>query len=560
MMTLVSTPARPASRAPAPPTPLRRLGALALPAIATLLLAWPAAAQGGPVVVQTVEPETASVKLSVDYRPLGARSGPASGAFAIQAPKANLGLVRLVPDSAAGPALALDSARVTLRKGTPVRVRFALDSVRAPGTYLSRVRVKHATRDSTLAMFAVEVTVKSEPRVEQPAGVNSTFFVVRSVFGPVDPVVRLLFPELREPTPAITLENKTRGGVFVTETPVPILRSDRNGAQFPTAVELLSPREGPAVDGPELPVGLRFHPDRLAPGKYVGQVPLPLAGSALPHKSATFTRNVRAGWLLPLLLLLAGVVVGRVAQLLNLPLARMQEELLGRVFRLRARIVTLGVHAREHFGFALDGVVRSIENASAETERAGIEERLTAISSSISMLETVSGLRRRIEASNRPDQADLLARADDVVARVLGNEVAGATEQLRALEQAIATPPPNVAAIAVDDGLRTAAAASVQRFAEAAAAHERRRGPGGFLSFRLRSSEWRYRYLRPVFLWVLVAGVAGLGVYTLYVNDPVFGAQGLYDDGKCFLWGLGTDIATKTLQALSLPRLSPAGG
>lgn len=562
MMTFLTTPARLGPRAPAP---LRRwLRASALSAAVALVLATPAAAQDAPVAVQGVKPETAAVKLSVPYRPLGARSGPASGAFVITATKADLGLVRLVPDSTGGPTLKLESDTVTLTRTRPVRVRFTLDGVTAPGTYLSRVRVEHAARRAVLAVFGVEVIVASPPQVEQPTGVNSTFFVVRGVFGTDDPVIHTLFPDdLRGARRTLWLDNKTLGGVFLAETPVPLLRAEQTGRLVSEAAELVAPRQGPAADGSRLPVELQFHPRRLAPGKYVGEVPLPFAGSTPPYKAATFTLNVRAGWLLPLLVIVAGVVVGRVAQLLNLPVARMQEELLGRVFRLRARVSALDdARVRWHFGSGLEDVARTIENAPAETERAGIEERLNAITSSLSMLETTSGLRQRIETSNRPDQATLLAQADKVIALVLGGDVTGAISELQTLRQAIDTPPAEVAAAAVaaDASLPAEAAAFVRRFTAAAEAHGRRSGSGGFRSFRLGSAEWRYRYLRPAFLWALVAGVAVMGFYTLYVNDPVFGAQGLYDYGKCFLWGLGTDIATKTLQALSLPRLSPAGG
>jgi hypothetical protein len=550
-MTLLRTLVPPASRVPALATPRgRRLGS-ALAALA-FVLSTPAAAQRGSIVVRQVAPETAAVTLKVPYRALGARTGPPRGAFSLSA---DLGSVRLVPDSAAGPLLALDPKVVTLRKGKPVRVEFALDSVRAPGTYLSRVRVKTATGGVKQAEFGVEVNVTSEPKVEQPASARSTFSVVQSAFGLEGWVVRKLFPvDLRDNTHSVLLENTTAGGVFVVETPAPVVRAERNGEQVPGAVSLLAPLKGSIVEGRELPVRLRFDPDRLAPGKYVGRVPLPFAGDSLPYRSATFTLNVRAGWFLPLLLIAMGIVVGRVAQLLNLPLARMQEELLRRAIRLGELASALrSDRLKAHFQNALADVRRRIEHASAETERAGIEERLNQISSSILLLQSLDDV-RQVEASNRGDERELIERAATVEERVIDNDLEGAKTELETLRNALVAHD-LVAGANARGGAGLVAA--VERAIRHATAAPR---PPGLLSFRLDSAEWRYRYLRPGFLWVLIAAVALMGFYTLYIGDPVFGSQGLYDYGKCFLWGLGTDIATKTLQGLSLPRLPLAAG
>jgi len=57
-------------------------------------------------------------------------------------------------------------------------------------------------------------------------------------------------------------------------------------------------------------------------------------------------------------------------------------------------------------------------------------------------------------------------------------------------------------------------------------------------------------------LWlVLLAGLIFMGVQQIFDKNPTFGAE-LFDYVGLFLWGIGSDVASKTLVSLSISKPS----
>ena len=66
-------------------------------------------------------------------------------------------------------------------------------------------------------------------------------------------------------------------------------------------------------------------------------------------------------------------------------------------------------------------------------------------------------------------------------------------------------------------------------------------------------TEVRFWIIRPVLALMLLVALCGIGVYTLYIKAPTFGASGLYDYLGLFVWGLGAEVAQRTLTTFQLP-------
>ncbi|MGC0321078.1 hypothetical protein ABIG06_001707 [Bradyrhizobium sp. USDA 326] len=65
--------------------------------------------------------------------------------------------------------------------------------------------------------------------------------------------------------------------------------------------------------------------------------------------------------------------------------------------------------------------------------------------------------------------------------------------------------------------------------------------------------KFRFWILRPVLGLALLLLLCLTGLYTLYIKVPTFGSAGMYEYLGLFLWGLGAEVAQRTLTSLQLP-------
>ncbi len=64
----------------------------------------------------------------------------------------------------------------------------------------------------------------------------------------------------------------------------------------------------------------------------------------------------------------------------------------------------------------------------------------------------------------------------------------------------------------------------------------------------------KHAFVKDLMSIALLVGLIILGLYTLYINNPTFGASRLFDYFGIAVWGLSADVAQRTLQGLQLPR------
>ena len=68
------------------------------------------------------------------------------------------------------------------------------------------------------------------------------------------------------------------------------------------------------------------------------------------------------------------------------------------------------------------------------------------------------------------------------------------------------------------------------------------------------SADVKNRIFRPLFFIALLVCLVLIGLYTLYIKNPTFGADGFADYLGVFIWAVSADVAQRTLQTLQLPR------
>ena len=63
-----------------------------------------------------------------------------------------------------------------------------------------------------------------------------------------------------------------------------------------------------------------------------------------------------------------------------------------------------------------------------------------------------------------------------------------------------------------------------------------------------------HAFLKDLMFIALLARLIVVGLYSLYINNPTFGASRLFDYFSIAVWGLSADVAQRTLQGLQLPK------
>jgi hypothetical protein len=288
---------------------------------------------------------------------------------------------------------------------------------------------------------------------------------------------------------------------------------------------------------------------KVAPGKYEGFVYLGFQSG--DFVSAPVTLTVRDAPLLPIVLLALGIVFGRVLQAVNSPNAQAQQRLLTSLAALRSATVAID---DANVSLLLEKKMADARQAIATMTdgETAIMQQLQGIGSAITIeanLQWITNNLNRIPSSDRQvvqsdvESSRLFLLGDDLSNADIARKKAQA-ELLNKLTLAEILPgeltAKNMDFSAVPPSLpRRAVHARVAMFLAGAPAHL----PRG-----------KYAFLKDIMFIFLLAGLIVLGLYNLYINNPVFGASRLFDYFGIAVWGLSADIAQRTLQGLQLPR------
>lgn len=450
----------------------------------------------------------------------------------------------------------------SLIKDQPQDVSVTVSNVTRVGTY--KAPVKFWVESNPPAEIMLTVVVK--PKVDVTVVTAQNVQLVRCSPFPCS-LIRWLPDRLLGRERGLTVNNQTPTNLRISLDSV-LLRGDKTG-QYITNVSL----KLPDPNASDQPLGARKptavvlnlpETNHLVPDHYVGTINFGLNDSEV-RPTVNYSIDVRDAPWFALLVLLIGVIVGRLVKSMNSPEAITQLKLIRRLYRLQSKTLSLkDNHYRARLLAELDETKERI-NAADDTE-AVLTHELDKIETRINLLSKLEQLQVRIESlQNGTLKQELQAKCMAAGQALREGRLDECLESIKAIAAQLEALPIDANAESFG-GLLISVRDLNEEGAKAVAADKAvAPPPPGFLPRALAwlsganfmNAEVRYWLVRPVFFLLLLFLLVMVGLKTLYVDAGAsFGSEGLYDYLGLFMWGISAEVAQNTLQNLRLPGAS----
>ena len=440
----------------------------------------------------------------------------------------------------------------TLKKAQPKDLLIQIDGIRKAGIYegafeLYAPDTKGQDSAPLKLTASVTVTVVATPKL----ALLGTQPIVWTIVHCTNPVTCLFVDTflpgpMRNGTKTLHVEDQRDATTEIAGT---LLTPTGNGTEAKAIVN--AERDGKPPSGNKFTATATFIRADVIPGVYPAIVELKPKdrGDAL---SQPITVDIRVGPVIALLAILAGVLVGRLGQVLATPLFQFQSGLLSRIFQIRREVEQLADPVLQPL------ILERLKNAMNHIELAGaVDASITADVEAIAA-QTVASQRFDGFVALLPrvpdavQRGELEKRARDIRALLTNAQVKDAEAQLATAvadaESAIGGPPVARSlafprGFAVAQGTAPAAKDKSSPVVGALRFLAGTRGPVPVLA--------KYAMARPALFLILLVVLCLTGFNTLYVKAPAgFGSGGLFDELGLFMWGLTADVAQGTLQRL----------
>lgn len=546
----------------------RRAVAWAMAAVAMVWLVTPAAGAEAP-------PKKLSQVTAVLPDPLRLRavvedgSGEDSDFTVLKANAAGtVEVLRLSSDGTGGLVLSPQQVVIepaSLKQGSQ-RVTFTLRDLDRPGRFVGDVVLAVAGSVEPVGKVGLDLTVHAKPTVAPNRSEATTLSLVRC--NPLTCwLAAWLVPDGDLDELETRVDNLSPASVEVAARAW-LLRTpgDREEVLVSPQSTRIAARLPEAAAGSSNVVTLAIDDD-LAPGTYEGQVvwtaseAAPPEGGTAQRSSASrkLTLHVRAGPLVPIVLLLLGIVAGRAVRRLDTPAAKLKLKLYPRLRALEDDAEALtDADAGRRIGTKLADLRRRISRATGA--EAAFNTELEAVGAQIDTLLKVERLETAVGHSD-----DLRNKLDAARRRILDGAPAEAASLIGEVREALHSSPSLAARSDVGDLTAMTATMTTtlrkQPAPPSESAHPRLKSVFASTLSVLsgtgdaHSLEALYWLWRPLLFVLLVVALVVQGLLLFYTGDgnQTFGSAGLADYAPLLLWGLGTDVATRTLQQISLP-------
>ena len=461
-------------------------------------------------------------------------------------------------------------AAVSLKPGQTQDAAVTVNNVTRAGTYTGTIKFWLPEQTEADAQV-VKLTLQLGPRIVVSPPTGSSAQIAHCGFLPCS-WSGWLPQNLIGNTRGLLLDNQTVGDVAVEKQEI-TLRGERTGRILteedvrPSIVRKDPPDCGANClpSSRQVPIELEIvNRDNIPPDSYVGGVRFGLVGTDSPAVVA-YTLNVRRAPWWPLVVLLIGIIVGRIIKNMSTPEALLQVKLLKRLFRIQDSVFGLrSDRDRDLMIRRLDDLKVRIESGS-ETEQTLTQE--------LDKLEVAARLLRRLDAlkeeasrlTNQTLREASLAKIEEATVTLLNGDAARCTQLITEIEQSLRQAQTD----AVDDTTRIGntldsaleakvigeEAAKVFNVPPAAQPGRPERVAAWLAGSDLIGAGTRFWILRPIFFILLLILLTLVGFKSLYIdNGTNFGVGGIYDYLGLFLWGLSAQVVQNTLQNVSLPR------
>ncbi|MEN6373489.1 MAG: hypothetical protein ABFD75_01745 [Smithella sp.] len=453
-------------------------------------------------------------------------------------------------------------AGMSLTNGRPRDIRVTVNNVMRPGEYDGNLKfLLPGQAEEKAVKIGLKLSIDPKPKV-QPVFSGMTFHLVRSRNLVADTVATwLLSPSAVREKWYLHLDNQTLAPVEVTDVTV-VMRGEKTGqAVSPGIISITMPRQLPA--GQVEPIPMTIHRNNLSPDRYQGTLRFKVKGADDPV-TVNADLNLRDGPIWAVLVILAGIFVGRLARGMSTPEAQKQIKLLPLLYKIRQSADRIqDADAQAYLAGQIEDAKARIGSA-GETE-GELSQMLDKLQSRIEFLIALEGLKDKLAKSNLDAlREELEPKIKNARQSLIENRTEDA-ERLRKevearFQQARQDTTMGLASDLYD--FFTSFSSTAEQWSKA----EKAPAPGlpggkhwGWLAkmmatlsgIEFMNAEFRYWFVSPLLFLILLVGLALLGLQTLYINaGSTFGAGGLYDYLGLFLWGLSADVAQRTLQTL----------
>ncbi|NET44149.1 hypothetical protein [Okeania sp. SIO2B3] len=453
---------------------------------------------------------------------------------------------------------------ISLSDGQPRDVRVKVNNITHPGEYKGKLNfmLSGQTEGKPLEI-PLELNIDAEPNVV-PVSDNLNLQVVRCQNFLSCGLATWLLPDgVVQDKWTVQLDNQTLIPVKLTDATV-VMQGEKTGNPvnnndifFPVPKQELKAQKVEFID-------LKINGNQLSPDRYQGTLRFKLENADEPVK-INATVVVRDAPIFALIVILVGILVGRLAQDMENPKAQKQVKLYPRYVQLRGNAANIKNESAFAYLEQQFKAVKEKIDKGEETEEA-LEQELNRLEINVSFLTNLEVLESKL---NESELDALKARLNPQIKGAINSLIAGNIEQAQQLgkevEQILREAQTDGSMGIADDiiqplldGFRASRdklVDTIQALKPKLPGSRRWNWLAKFLAalsgVQTLNTEVRYWLIRPILWLVLLIVLVLLGLQTLYVNaGATFGVNGLYDYLGLFLWGLSADIANLGLRKL----------
>lgn len=456
--------------------------------------------------------------------------------------------------------LTLSDTSLTLSKDSIPTIRIEVANLPGPGVYISTLNFQNKDQDCYKSVpLRIEISKDTQIVLSDRDHSLTIKTITTSGFR------RILPPHLRQERISVQIENLDDKPV-VLDTFSLILRGKATGMTLTQKDFQWAKEDSLVLPKGKKMVQLDIRSETSVPAdEYEGELILHLYDQNLEaHQerisvAVTLFNRGGVGW--ALLALLLGVFAGRIVKDINQ--SKEQMPLMGKILHLRALASRLE-DSRRTIELQLDELEEKTNAVRTPEERSAIEEALKVLEARIKQLLELEAMVENIK-ENLPKEG---------ISKERGNELQNALKnvQHRILEgdvektkEALESVKPILAAID-EEGTRNALdltrAIVEERIKKIATPGTTSLAPGretspferyliqvlAFLSGIRVTARLRYAVFRPLLGLITFLVILLLGFQEVYIKGgDTFGAGGIYDYLKVFLWGVVSDVFSRSL-------------
>ncbi|MCB0586550.1 MAG: hypothetical protein KDD06_14665 [Phaeodactylibacter sp.] len=464
--------------------------------------------------------------------------------------------------------LSLSPNSISIEAGRDAELTFTVKDGAEPGTYTGELELLDEKSKNSWAV-PVEVSLRHDasakifPEDEAPQ-VNT---VSRSF-------LNFLLPEsIRQEGINIRIDNEGDEELAISNVSLALKGQGTNAAFTEAFLKLDTSRLNLEI-GPKGLETLSLNFDKnalktLPTDIYKGEFRVYFKDASEPL-STTVTVNKRMGAVGAILLLILGIVVGRWIK--GLDKAKNQIELMDRFVPLRVKVDNLTDKlAQKQLWDELAQLEKEIDKVQSDESRAAVEEHFPPVEKKIARIQELEALFERLSEQFKEEKASSETKSQASqqlrVARdaILDGKEEEAQQALQKLDELMSAISKDKSKGILDEVILPAAY-SVKRqmdklfetMKDGEGEKEKAEQPGGWESFFFRamqlisgvkmSARFRYGFVRPLVTLATFIVLLLLGFNEIYINGgETFGAAGIMDYLKLFLWGVVSDVFSRSL-------------